>query len=132
MKRLMIAVCLLLLAPSHVMACIEDHNTASGWFDRETARRASSGAGANASDHDWLTEVSLFAGGLGVLILVGVLFRATFRAAQRSDAVPFSDDVTSGAPLDESMWEPLIADAAADIQDQAWWSSAETLDLNRA
>ena len=32
MKRSMIAVCLLLLSPARVLACVEDHNPGAGWY----------------------------------------------------------------------------------------------------
>ena len=38
MKRSMIAVCLLLLSPSEVIACFEDHNAGAGWFDQQIGR----------------------------------------------------------------------------------------------
>ena len=65
MKRSMIAVCLLLLSPSHVIACIEDHNAGAGWFDQQTSRWSSYGNAAQAMQRDMLMDVSLFAGGRG-------------------------------------------------------------------
>ena len=49
MKRSMIAVCLLLLSPGTVMACIEDHNTGAGWFDQQSSGWTSYGTGAGAA-----------------------------------------------------------------------------------
>ena len=81
MKRSMIAVCLLLLSPSRVIACYEDHNAGAGWFDQQTVRWSSNGNSAQTMLRDTLMDVSLFAGGLGFVILLGVLVRAMIQAS---------------------------------------------------
>jgi hypothetical protein len=125
MKRSMITVCLLLLTAGPVRACIEDHDTGSGWFDQQTSRWAAYQTGANAKHQDRLMNVSLFAGGSGVLILVGVLFRATYRAASPTSSQPLSGDLPLAVPPDQPMWDPFLADADADFQHQSW-SRAQT------
>ena len=86
MKRSMIAVCLLLLSPSTVMACIEDHNTGAGWFDQQPSGWTSYGTGAAALHRDRLLDVALFAGGLAGVILMGVAYRAICGAPRRAHA----------------------------------------------
>ena len=90
MKRFMITVCLLILTAKPVMACIEDHDKGTGWFEEQTSRWSSYRNGTSAMHLDMLMDVSLFAGGSGALILVGVLFRATSQAARQTDSVQTS------------------------------------------
>ena len=116
MKRSMIAVCLLLLSPSHVMACIEDHDAGSRWFDQQTSVWSSYGNDTHSMNRDVLMNVSLFAGGSGVLILVGVLFRAMCRVGPQADSLQLS----GGSSLDWPAYEPFTAGVEEDSRDPSW------------
>jgi hypothetical protein len=118
MKRSMIVVCLLLLPPGGVMACYEDHSAGAGWFDEQTSRWSSYGSLAEALYRDRLMGVSVFAGGSGIAILVGVFIQARCRArqdAQNADLLP-----ATGVPLAESVdqppCEPLSTAISPDFQ----------------
>jgi hypothetical protein len=108
MKRSMIVVCLLLLSPGQVMACIEDHNPGAGWFDQQPSGWSDYGAGAHSLHRDRVQDVSLFAGGLGVTILVGVLFRAMCQASRRASAqdANIDPDVPLVLPMDAPAFDP--------------------------
>jgi hypothetical protein len=118
MRRSMIAVCLLLLSPSTVLACDEDHSPGAGWFDRQPPVWSSYGTGAEALHRDRALDVALFAGGLGVVILAGVCYRAMRAAAgpapagrsQPATIVPLA--LASDAPA----FEPLCADPLGDFE----------------
>lgn len=119
MKRSMIAVCLLLLSPSHVIACIEDHDAGSRWFDQQTSVWSSYGNDTHSMNHDVLMNVSLFAGGSGVLILVGVLFRAMCRVGPQADSLQLSGGLPVGSSLDWPTYEPFTA-GEEDSRDSSW------------
>jgi hypothetical protein len=113
MKRSLIAVCLLLLSPSSVMACFEDHNTGAGWFDQQPSGWTSYGSGAQAQHRDRLLDVALFAGGLGAVILMGVAYRATCLATRRarvSSPQPGAI-VPLALPIDAPAFEPLCTES---------------------
>jgi hypothetical protein len=124
MKRSMIAVCLLLLSPSGVMACYEDHNAGAGWFDPEASRWPNYGSAARALHHDKLMDVSLLAGGSGVAILIGVLIRAMCRAGRQpvSRLQPVTR-VPLAVPIDRPTSEPFYTQAGMDPDDRCWSSS---------
>ena len=88
MRRSLIAVCLLLLTPSSVQACYEDHNAGEGWFDEHSARWSNYGVRARAAKRDRLLDMSIFAGGSGVLILLSVFMRTLLRAARPARPKP--------------------------------------------
>jgi hypothetical protein len=122
MKRSLIAVCLLLLSPSSVMACIEDHNTGAGWFDQQPSGWTTYGTGAQALHRDRLLDVALFAGGLGAVILMGVAYRATCLAPRRAPMSPSQPGalVPLALPIDAPAFEPLCAEPWLDIDAQDW------------
>jgi hypothetical protein len=76
MKRTMIAVCLLVLSPSGVMACYEDHNPGAGWFDERSGRGGNYGGALQSVYRDRVMDGSLAAAGSGLVILLGILVRA--------------------------------------------------------
>jgi hypothetical protein len=119
MRRLLFAVCLLLLTPSPVMACYEDHKAGAGWFDEPSSRWSNYGIGAQAAQRDRLMDVSVFAGGSGVLILLGVCMRSFLRAAQRA-ADESRERVPLAMPNDSPPCEPLCVLAGLDSQDEVW------------
>ena len=84
MRRSLIAVCLLLLSPSSARACYEDHKAGAGWFDERPSQWSNYGIGAQAAQRDKLMDVAVFAGGSGVLILLGVFMRTLLNAARRA------------------------------------------------
>jgi hypothetical protein len=105
MARSMIAVCLLLLSPGAVIACDQDHNAGAGWFDEQSLRFTGYGNGGRAVGRDWVADVSHFAGGVGVAILLGVLGRGMFKAARRTCVAPLGWD--ERMPLADPFYEPL-------------------------
>jgi hypothetical protein len=126
MKRSMIAVCLLLLSPSRVIACYEDHNAGAGWFDQQTLRWSSNGNAAQRMQRDTLMDVSLFAGGLGVVILLGVAVRAMIQATRHA---PISrsqpeERVRVALPFDGPICEPRCDGSFLEF-DELGWSSSE-------
>jgi hypothetical protein len=103
MKRSMIAVCLLLLSPGTVIACLEDHNAGAGWFDVQLPRYAGYGTDGRAMQRDRLIDMALFAGGAGVLIVFGVVGRAMFLSARRTEESSFlgAEELSRVDPFDE-------------------------------
>jgi hypothetical protein len=122
MKRSMIAVCLLLLSPGTVMACIEDHNTGAGWFDQQPSGWTSYVTGAQALHRDRLLDVAFFAGGLGAVILVGVSYRAMCLVPRRAQVSPSQPAtvVPLALPMDAPAFEPLCADPWLDCEAPDW------------
>ena len=129
MKRSMIAVCLLLLSPDTVMACIEDHNPGAGWYDQQPSGWSGYGAGAQALHRDRVQDVSLFAGGLGVTILVGVLFRAMCQASQKASPSDSQPDArfTFVLPVDAPVCDPTCThnELAGDV---SGWTAQQEFD----
>ena len=82
MKRSMIAVCLLLLWPGPAIACYDDHKASAGWIDEQPGRWSGYGIVAQAGQSGRLMGLSLFAGGSGVMILLGLIGRAWLHPAQ--------------------------------------------------
>jgi hypothetical protein len=130
MKRSMIAVCLLLLSPSRVIACFEDHNAGAGWFDQQNLHWSSYGNAAQAMQRDKLLDVSLIAGGSGVVILLGVMIRAKVQSARRA-ADSSSEPVEVGQfafPFDGPASEPWCVRPSLDF-DESGWTSPEIQDI---
>jgi hypothetical protein len=129
MRRFLIAICALLLTPSSVMACYEDHKAGAEWFDEPSSNWIKYGMGAHAAQRDGLMDVAVFAGGSGVLILLGVGIRTHLRAARRAAAETLEP---AGLPLalanDGPPCEPLCVRAGLDSQDDVW-ASAEFRDV---
>jgi hypothetical protein len=131
MKRSMIAVCLLLLSPGSVMACIEDHNTGAGWFDQQSSGSTSYGTGAQALHRDRLLDVALLAGGMGAVILVGLSYVAMCRAPQHA-AVSRSQPAAAvplALPIDSPAFEPRCAEPWGACEGPEW-SSPRMLDVH--
>ena len=131
MKRSTIAVCLLLLSPSGVMACYDDHNTGPGWFDEHTPRWSTYGSVPQTMHRDKLMEVSLFVGGLGVVILVGVAIRAKRQAARHIAISPLepATGLFLAEPFDGPTCEGFCVQDGPDSQDRSW-PSVKTCDIN--
>jgi hypothetical protein len=122
MRRSLIAVCLVLLAPLSVKACYEDHNPAAGWAEDKRPFWSNYGIGAEGVQRDRLMDVSMFAGGSGVLILLGVSLRAFLLAARR-DAVEMVESaslVPLALPTDGPPCEPQCVLTGLDSQDDTW------------
>jgi hypothetical protein len=131
MRRSMIAVCLVLVSPSPVLACIEDHNPGAGWFDQQPSGWSSYGTGARALPRDGVMDVALLAGGLGVVILAGLSYRAMClapRRAQVSRSQP-ATIVPLALPMDAPAFEPLCAISYLDSEGQDW-SSSQIFDVH--
>ena len=83
MKRSMIAVCLMLLSPERLMACIEDHNSGAGWIDQQPSSWSHYSTWEQVAHRNSVQDISLFVGGMGLTILTGAFYRATRRAMLR-------------------------------------------------
>ena len=118
MKRSMIAVCLLLLSPSSVIACVEDHNPGVGWADQRPMRWSIYGNGAESMGSDRLVDVSLVAGVSGAVILLGVVVRAIVRSARYAAASPVQaeEETPLALPFDGPACEPSLALPEPDIE----------------
>ena len=105
MKRSMIAVCLLLLWPGPAIACYDDHKASAGWIDEQPGRWSGYGIVAQAGQSGRLMGLSLFAGGSGVMILLGLIGRAWLHPART--ATDSSLDTDEGEPLVVRFEEPV-------------------------
>jgi hypothetical protein len=125
MKRSMIAVCLLLLSPSRVIACYEDHNAGAGWFDQQTVRWSNNGNSAQTRLRDTVMDVSLFAGGLGFVILLGVLVRAMIQASGQGPVSRLEPEerVPLALPFDGPPCEPCCVRLDFKFDENDWSSS---------
>ncbi len=111
MKRSMIAVCLLLLSPSRVIACFEDHNPGAGWVDQRPMRWSIYGDAAESMGRDRLMDISLVAGVSGVVILLSVVVRAIVRTARHAAVSPAQaeEEIPLALPFDGPPCEPSLA-----------------------
>jgi hypothetical protein len=125
MKRSMIAVCLLLLSPSTVIACFEDHDAGVGWFEQQNLRWWSRGNTVGAMRSDRLMDAALVAGGLGVVMLVGVVVRAVIQAVRQTPVSPLESDVPMPLPVRFAArpCEPLRVWPDLDLDESGWPSS---------
>jgi hypothetical protein len=88
MRRSTIAVCLLLLSPTSVSACIDELPVQGEWFYKEPSSRSDYNPLAESMERDDTTMVvSVIAGGVGVAILPGLSFRAAWRSRTRGALV---------------------------------------------
>jgi hypothetical protein len=123
MKRSMIAVCLVVLSPGGVKACIEDHNPGAGWFDQQPSGWTSYDTGAQVLHRDRVQDVSLLCGGLGVTILMGVFFRAMCQSSRLAFASDSRPDtlVPLVLPIDVPAFDPMCEQVGLNSED--WESS---------
>ena len=129
MRRSLIAVCLLLLTPSSVQACYEDHNAVRAG-SMSILRGGRITELAQAAQRDRLLDMSIFAGGSGVLILLSVFMRTLLRAARpaAAETLDAASRVPLAMPADSPPCEPLCVLVDFDSQDHVW-SSVEFHDL---
>ena len=125
MKRSLIAVCLLLLSPSRVIACYEDHNAGAGWFDQQTLRWSSNGSTAHTMQRNILMDVSFLAGVSGVVILLGVLVRAKIQAAGYTSVSPLQEEeqVPLVVPFDAPVCDPRCGASGLEFKADGWSTS---------
>jgi hypothetical protein len=126
MRRFVIAICALLLAPSSVMACYEDHGLGAGWFDDGSSNWTKYGTGARPAQRNKLMDLSIFAGGSGVLILLGVGMRTLLRSAQQPEFETIESSarvVPLALPNDGPPCDPQCVLAGPDSQDDDWTSA---------
>ena len=119
MRQSLIAVCLLFLTPASVMACYEHDDPGAGWIDDQSSRWSYFGMGAKAGQQDRLLDLSVFAGGSGMLILLGVGMRTLLRAAPRAavETLEPASQVPLAIPSDRPPCEPQCVLAGFDSQD---------------
>jgi hypothetical protein len=129
MKRSMIVVCLLLLSPGGVTACIEDHNPGAGWYDQQPSGWSGYGVLGQGLHRDRVQDVSLFAGGLGITILVGVMFRAMCQASRKACTSDAQADtyVPLVMPMDAPAFDPSCegVELASEVLE---WTDPEAFD----
>jgi hypothetical protein len=84
-----IAVCLLLLFPVAVSACIEETPVQGEWFYKGQSSRPYYGLLAESTElDDRIMATSVIAGGAGAAILLGLLIRAAWRSRRQGPLEP--------------------------------------------
>ena len=114
MRRLMIAVYLLLLPPIPVSACIDHGPQPPGWFhERPSFSWGLRGEGAEAIRWDEMPGVSIIAAGSATVILSAVLIRAAVRTARRGRIDPLEPaaPVPLALPFDRPSGLPIRVDS---------------------
>ncbi len=119
MKRMVIAVCLLVLSPSGVMACYEDHSPGAGWLDERSGRSPNFGGALQSVYRDAVMDGSLAAAGSGLVILLGVLVRARRQTAGRASGSELqpATRIPLVVEIDRPPCDPILASVGFDSQD---------------
>jgi hypothetical protein len=118
MKRAMIAVCLLVLSPSGVRACYEDHSPGAGWFDERSGRGPNHGGALRSVYRDSLIEGSLATAGSGLMILLGILVQTRRSRAERASGfqMPAGTRTPLVVEIERPPCDPILASVGFDSQ----------------
>jgi hypothetical protein len=87
MRRLMFAVCALLLSPTTALACIDEHNVQGEWFYQPPSTWSHFGSLGETTERDRAMGASVILGSSGAIVLLGVMIRRAAGATRRSGRV---------------------------------------------
>ncbi len=118
-----IAVCLLVVFPGAVSACIEETPVQGEWFyKQQSSRPYYSPLAESMETDDPMMVTSVIAGGAGAAILLGLLIRAAWRSRRQAPLEPpeRANRVPLALPFDRPEGFSLRIDQGHDESSPSW------------